>query len=78
MRNFNTVSSISSISNYRCNALNVQIIEDEYANTQYPITSLKTVTLPDRDTDLLLCAGHFNALHVYSDGKVIYISHSIL
>lgn len=50
-----------------------QITEDEYANAQYPITNMKSLTVPDYDTDLLMCSGHFNKLHVYSDGKVTAI-----
>lgn len=50
---------------------NFAITEDEYANAQYPITNMESLTVTDYDTDLLLCSGHFNKLHVYSDGKKI-------
>ncbi|OWF43528.1 hypothetical protein KP79_PYT09512 [Mizuhopecten yessoensis] len=50
---------------------NFNVTEDEYANTQYPITNLRALTVPDKDTDLLLCTGHFNSLNVYSDGKKV-------
>ncbi|GFO48701.1 serine/threonine-protein kinase pak 6 [Plakobranchus ocellatus] len=46
-------------------------ITDEYINTQTPITRLKCIPQADSSTDLLLCAGHFNALQVYKDGFVL-------
>lgn len=42
----------------------------EFANAQYPITSLSKLPFPDLEQDLLLCAGYFNELQIYSDGKV--------
>ncbi|XP_069116021.1 uncharacterized protein [Argopecten irradians] len=50
---------------------NFNVTEDEYANTQYPITNLRALTVADKDTDLLLCTGHFNSLNIYSDGKKV-------
>ncbi|XP_061171952.1 uncharacterized protein LOC133181476 [Saccostrea echinata] len=43
----------------------------EFANAQYPITSLSKLPFPDLEQDLLLCAGYFNELLIYSDGKLL-------
>lgn len=43
----------------------------EFANAQYPITSLSKLPFPDLEQDLLLCAGYFNELQIYSDGKLL-------
>ncbi|KAK3737927.1 hypothetical protein RRG08_028552 [Elysia crispata] len=46
-------------------------VTDEYINAQSPITRLKCLPQPESNTDLLLCAGHFNALQMYKDGLVL-------
>ncbi|XP_056022142.1 uncharacterized protein LOC125649787 [Ostrea edulis] len=43
----------------------------EFANAKYPITSLSKLPFPDLEQDLLLCAGYFNELQVYSDGNLL-------
>ncbi|RUS80355.1 hypothetical protein EGW08_011894 [Elysia chlorotica] len=46
-------------------------VTHEYINAQSPITRLKCLHQPESNTDLLLCAGHFNALQLYKDGLVL-------
>lgn len=48
---------------------NFSITEEEYVNTGYTITLLKKLEIPDYDNDILVCTGHFNAIHIYLDGK---------
>ena len=48
----------------------LQITEEEYVNTGYKITLLKKLELPEYEDNVLICTGHFNALHIYLDGKV--------
>ncbi|XP_064603523.1 uncharacterized protein LOC135468961 [Liolophura sinensis] len=43
--------------------------QDEYANTGLPIMHLSGLSIPDIQSDLLLCAGHFNTLQVFYEGK---------
>ena len=48
----------------------LQVTLDEFAHAQSPVTHLATVPQPDDVTDILACAGHFNAVMFYQDGKV--------
>ena len=54
--------------------LHAQVTEDEFANANYPITKLHNYPHTVGQLDYLLCTGHFNALHVYHDGKVSIVS----
>ncbi|GFR99075.1 serine/threonine-protein kinase PAK 6 [Elysia marginata] len=46
-------------------------VTDEYINAQSPITRMKCYPQPESNTDLLLCAGHFNVLQIYKDGVIL-------
>uniref|UniRef100_A0A0B7AYL6 Ciliary BBSome complex subunit 2 N-terminal domain-containing protein n=1 Tax=Arion vulgaris TaxID=1028688 RepID=A0A0B7AYL6_9EUPU len=50
---------------------NFNVTLDEYVNANCSITNMCTVPQPDSSTDLLLCAGHFSALHLYKDGQIL-------
>ena len=56
----------------------LQVTEEEYVNTGYTITLLKKLELPEYDNDILVCTGHFNAIHIYLDGKVGYQSMTMI
>ena len=71
---FTTVQYVTVISLLKSLCKCSQITEDEFANAQYPITILQKVASPDHSTDLLLCAGHFDAVQVFADGKVCRLS----
>lgn len=50
---------------------NFTVTEDEFANANYPITNLHRYPNHTGQLDFLLSTGHFNALHVYHDGKKV-------
>ncbi|XP_052768828.1 uncharacterized protein LOC128209049 [Mya arenaria] len=50
---------------------NFTITEDEFVNAQYRIGQLLAHPCTTRDTDLILCAGHFSSLQVFHDGKKV-------
>ncbi|XP_041353691.1 uncharacterized protein LOC121371685 [Gigantopelta aegis] len=50
---------------------NFAVTLDEFTHAQCPVTRLATVPQPDANTDILACAGHFNAVTFYQDGKAI-------
>lgn len=51
---------------------NMAITEEEIARAERPITHLAALTLADSPVDLLMCAGHFKALSVYRQGKLVH------
>lgn len=50
---------------------NFTITEEEFGNCKYHITNLICHQCSNLKVDLILCAGHFNALHVYHEGKKV-------
>ncbi|XP_053405304.1 uncharacterized protein LOC123566151 isoform X2 [Mercenaria mercenaria] len=50
---------------------NFTITEEEFGNAKYHITHLICHPSVNLKVDLLLCAGHFNSLHVYHEGKKV-------
>ncbi|XP_060574235.1 uncharacterized protein LOC132731946 [Ruditapes philippinarum] len=50
---------------------NFTISEEEFGNAKYHITHLIPHQSVNLKVDLLLCAGHFNALHIYHEGKKV-------
>ncbi|KAL4237600.1 hypothetical protein ACF0H5_002314 [Mactra antiquata] len=48
---------------------NFTITEEEICNSKYYITNMLSHPTSNPNIDMLLCAGHFNALHVYHEGK---------
>lgn len=50
---------------------NFTISADEYARVPQIIVSLNPIHLPEYETDLVICAGYFNSLDVFHEGRKI-------
>lgn len=50
---------------------NFTITEEELCNAQYHIANLLCYPCSNLKVDAILCCGHFNALHVYHEGKKV-------